>query len=223
MSHYTPLAEVLHIIQSHNLTIPVIIKSLLLGGHHVLQEDLIRNTAVVLEVLYEHQPDLVFSWGFELVSRRLETELLTLTHQQHGFHFNVKHATATSLDGSFMQFVAQKMKGLSPQLWRLIQNLLDARRDSRRSRGLDREQSENQAIVRLGRQAEGGRLQELGEVGLEDEDVEMDEGNQGNQNVSGEKVPKPQQKGRTSAVMRNNTLMVIVRVNFVSYKPIRLI
>lgn len=227
MSHYSPLVEVLHTIQSHNLTIPVVITNLLRGKPHDLREDLVLNMSVILKAFYEHQPDTVFSWAFELVSQHLRAELLTLTQNQHGFSFNVKHATAASLDGSFMQDMAHKMKGVAPRLWSLIHDLLDARRDPRRSRGIDRENSEKEAIERLGKVKEAGRLVELGEEPerLEDsaeeeaqsvDDIEMEDGTQEALHEAGNRKSKVKQKERTSTIMRTHALLVIVSLYFIT-------
>jgi hypothetical protein len=133
--------------------------------------------STVLKALCQHQPDAVFSWAFELVSQHLRVELLMLTQPQHGFNLNVKHAMAVSLSGSFMQDLAQKMKGVTPQLWSLIHDLLDTCQDSQLSRCIDRENSEKGAIKRLGRPKEAGRLAELGEeVERSVDDIEMEDG-----------------------------------------------
>lgn len=216
MSSYNPPTDIRHIILSHNLTIPTIINGLLEGGHHELRDNLIGNIPTVLDAFYRHQPDLVFHWAFELVSQRLQSELITLTQHQHGLYFNLHQATATSIQAPFMQDIAKKMKDVTPQLWALMQTLLDARRDSRRSRGLNRESSEKEAIKRLGRKAEAGRLQDLGE-GAEpedvDSDVEMDDGT-GNKPTKGNgKDQVLLQNGPGSTVLRNNALMVIVCVS----------
>ncbi len=138
MENFNSPTDILNVLLSHNLTIPTIINHLLDGGHHKLRDDLLKNTTAILGALYRHQPDTVFSWAFDLVSQCLQSEILALTQSQHGFYFNLKQASASSLQASFMQDIAKKMKTVTPHLWGLLQSLLDARKDSRRSRALDR-------------------------------------------------------------------------------------
>lgn len=66
MAYYSPPIDILQVILSHNLTIPTIIDRLLEGGCHDLRDDLLKNASNVLNALYCHQPDTIFSWAFDV-------------------------------------------------------------------------------------------------------------------------------------------------------------
>jgi hypothetical protein len=75
----------------NDLTIPMYIRGVLTvpSSFHVIRENLLFNAEGICSDLSKHDTsDSVFLWAFEMVKTKLCRELVSLTHQKMGLHFN---------------------------------------------------------------------------------------------------------------------------------------
>lgn len=131
MSLNESLHDILAKLQAHNLTISSFMSSVLRKSNTDTPISLTcDNVLQIANDLHSYDPNIIFSWVFDLVLLKLQTELSTLSQWDHGFHFNAKNASSTYLEGSFMGKAAEKMKVVSPWTWRMMQEVLHANRHS---------------------------------------------------------------------------------------------
>ncbi|PPQ76588.1 hypothetical protein CVT26_012793 [Gymnopilus dilepis] len=151
------------------------------------------------QALYDTLMKDALPWAFKVVQRELCTEILHLSQQCHGFHFNNVKATANFLDGSFMREAAMRMNKEAPLLWKLIKGLLDSNPKSRRVGTEDGEESiaEQEALGRIGDLEEG----DLGDIGGEDGQMDIDsaeESEEENDKMQVDEVPDVDENGISS-------------------------
>ena len=147
-------------LQQNGFTIPTYIRGVLTtpSSDITFRETLLFDAEGICSDLSRHSTsDSVFSWAFEIVKTKLCQEVVALTQQKSGLHFNASKTTSEYLEGSFIQIAAQKIKETVPYLWTLVNGLLDANPARRQAMP----SSESQIMEELAAQTEG----DLGEIG----------------------------------------------------------
>ena len=186
----------------NGLTIPMYIRGALLvpSSDSTLRENLLSHAGDICSDLSRHDTsESVFLWAFEIVNSKLCREVVSLTHQKMGLHFNASKTTSEYLEGSFMQTAAQKIKENAPYLWTLVNALLDA--NPARRRASHAGPSETQTMEQLAAQTEG----DLGEIGGEGE-LESEVEDEEDTSTAEAKA----KKRRIRAASRNAALLLIV-------------
>ena len=127
--HYRTLMDLIqHLDNVHNclrendLTIPMYIRGVLTvpTSDITFRENLLFNAEGICSDLSRHSTSgSVFLWAFEIVKTKLCQEVVSLTHQKMGLHFNASKTTSEYLEGSFIQTAAQKIKETALYLWTL--------------------------------------------------------------------------------------------------------
>ncbi|KAM6504000.1 hypothetical protein JOM56_000943 [Amanita muscaria] len=197
-------------LQENGLTIPTYIRGVLTvpssDSHSTVCEGLLFEAEGICSDLAQHSTsDSVFLWAFETVKTKLCQEVVVLTHQRNGLHFNASKTTSEYLEGSFMQTAARKIKEVAPNLWTLVNALLDA--NPARRRAMPR--SETQILEELAAQREG----DLGEIGGEGEGSDEDELEE---DAGANKKEAKAKKRRIRAASRNTALILIKAVVSIS-------
>lgn len=175
----------------NGLTIPMYIRGALLvpSSDSTLRENLLSHAGDICSDLSRHDTsESVFLWAFEIVNSKLCREVVSLTHQKMGLHFNASKTTA-----------AQKIKENAPYLWTLVNALLDA--NPARRRASHAGPSETQTMEQLAAQTEG----DLGEIGGEGE-LESEVEDEEDTSTAEAKA----KKRRIRAASRNAALLLIV-------------
>ena len=116
-------------LQQNGLTIPTYIQGVLTvpSSDPTFREALLFHVEGICSDLSRHSTsDSVFTWAFEIVKTKLWQEVIALTQQKSGLHFNASKTTSEYLEGLFMQMAARKIKETVPYLWTLVNALLDA-------------------------------------------------------------------------------------------------
>ena len=96
-------------LQQNGLTIPTYIQGVLTvpSSDPTFHEALLFHAEGICSDLSRHSmSDSVFTWAFEIVKTKLCQEVIALTQQKSGLHFNTSKTTSEYLEGSFMQTAA---------------------------------------------------------------------------------------------------------------------
>jgi len=107
------LRSVLACLEQENFTIPSFFDSLLSEGRQhgsgpcFLSSVDVRSILTGLSLQYS---ELVFEWAFQLVTKKIQSEVAHLSQCSQGLHFNAKNADPSYVEGSFMQEIAEKMQ-----------------------------------------------------------------------------------------------------------------
>lgn len=203
------ISPVLALLHGTNLDIPTFLRGVLLDSGAA--EELLEGVTKISDILYQHSPEVMHSWALDIVTRSLQSELVSLTHPRHGFHHNISQATSRSLEGSFMEESAGKVQKLAPHLRGLLQKLLDANPASRHARAYDKNQGHTAMGKRetkkglLGGVADSG---DHGNVTLAGEDIEMEAVSRVDDMDCG--VLQERVARKSTAASRNVALVVIV-------------
>ena len=100
-------------LQQNGLTIPTYIQGVLTvpSSDATFHEALLFDMEGIFSDLSRHSTsNSVFTWAFEIVKMKLCQEVVALTQQKRGLHFNASKMTSEYLEGSFMQIAARKIK-----------------------------------------------------------------------------------------------------------------
>ena len=199
------LNNVFKSLDQNRFTIPMLIRSVLESSSSYHRDSLLfRAPSICSDLLAYNHTGAIFSWTFETVKSKLCQELVALTDNDSGLHFNASKTSSDYLEGSFMQITAQKIKHSAPFLWDLVYNLLDANPSHRRAmvHNLD----DAKIIEGLATVEEG----DLGEIGGDDEmDVRED--------IDKQEVKAKKRHIRTA--LRNAALLVIVSRSYAACVP----
>src|ERR1700733_14198927 len=121
------LNNVFKSLDQNGFTIPTLIRNVLESSSSYHRDSLLfRAHSICSDLLAYNQTGAIFSWTFETVKSKLCQELVALTDNDSGLHFNASKTSSDYLEGSFMQIAVKKIKHSAPFLWDLVYNLLDA-------------------------------------------------------------------------------------------------
>ncbi|KAG1822835.1 uncharacterized protein BJ212DRAFT_1456530 [Suillus subaureus] len=109
------ISEILQVLQVNNLTILTFLEGVLSSREHehsAAQEDIIRDAETMCESLYQHPKTRahVLSWAMVTVRTQLCNEIKELAHERHGLRFRATSTTSEQLEGTFMNFISEKVK-----------------------------------------------------------------------------------------------------------------
>ncbi|KAG1782883.1 hypothetical protein EV702DRAFT_931159, partial [Suillus placidus] len=116
------ISQILQVLQVNNLTILTFLEGVLSSCEHehsAAQEHIIRDAEIMCESLYQHpktQPHIL-SWAMVTVRTQLCNEIKELTHKCHGLHFRATSTTSEQLEGTFMNFISEKVKSVVLGRW----------------------------------------------------------------------------------------------------------
>ncbi|KAI0065040.1 hypothetical protein BV25DRAFT_1913685 [Artomyces pyxidatus] len=128
---YSPFSQLLHLLESSELSLTRVLVTLFtnpnLAGHPALH-DVLQNCKAILQLFLQHTEvgGSVLDWAIGLATSTYCEEVYVLTQEKTGLHFHAKKATAKTLDNFSMQKQAAKMGACAPQLWKLLDSLLEA-------------------------------------------------------------------------------------------------
>ena len=188
--------------------------------------NLLENAATICRDLHacDGSSEAVFGWAFDTVKAKVCQEVTALSIRAGGLQFNAKTlATSAHLEGSFMEFAAEKMRKEAPCLWKLVGHLLDANEKCRRVAPQAQEKapgtvSEDAVIQGMGSEKERD-LGEFGGHGDRENSMEVDSDTSSDKAMDVEDEVqdktsnrmKKKEKRRMRAAERNAALLVIVR------------
>ncbi|KAG1765178.1 hypothetical protein EV702DRAFT_1014202, partial [Suillus placidus] len=123
------ISEILQVLQVNNLTILTFLEGVLSSREHehcAAQEDIIRDAETMCESLYQHPKTRphVLSWAMVTVRTQLCNEIKELAHERHGLRFRATSTTSEQLEGTFMNFISEKVKSVAPNMLTMMMALL---------------------------------------------------------------------------------------------------
>lgn len=176
----TRLNNVLQSINDNGFSLSDVVEAVIFSkdvSHQDVQTTLKENSArfVTWLLTSEETREHTLPCTVDAVIKILCDEVLELSRERSGLHFGATTATSSQLEDSFMRTLAQKIKKIAPNLFRLIFSLLDANPTRRRHMN----DAELDALVReLDEELDEEPEQDLGDIGGDD-DTAMDQGNNG--------------------------------------------
>lgn len=215
----TRLNNVLQSINDNGFSLSDVVEAVIFSkdvSHQDVQTTLKENSArfVTWLLTSEETREHTLPCTVDAVIKILCDEVLELSQERSGLHFGAMSATSSQLEDSFMRTLAQKIKKIAPNLFRLIFSLLDANPTRRRHMN----DAELDALVReLDEELDEEPEQDLGDIGGDD-DTAMDQGDNGELDEGREKP----HKRRCNAGKWNAELVLIVRNQNIALKAKKL-